>query len=151
METQQLQGSEELKQAEKNVTIEEIREDVGTVQSLNSLPVRQYTFDEYQERALKTAIYPGSGTMMGLAYTALGLGESGEIQGKVKKIMRDNGGIVSEQVKKEIGKEIGDQLWYLAATAKELGLSLGQIAKENIEKLESRQSRGVLGGSGDGR
>ncbi len=77
------------------ITIEEIREDIGTVQisnSLNTLPIRQYTFDEYQERALKTAIYPGTGSMMGLAYCGLGLGETGEVQGKIKKIMRDNAG-----------------------------------------------------------
>jgi NTP pyrophosphatase (non-canonical NTP hydrolase) len=108
-------------------------------------------FNEYQQKALETAIYPGKGTIMGLAYTSLGLGESGEVQGKVKKILRDNAGQASEQKKAEIAKELGDLLWYIAATAEELDWDLNEIAEDNIVKLRSRQERGVLGGSGDNR
>ena len=42
-------------------------------------------------------------------------------------------------------------LWYVAQLASELGLELEDIARENLEKLFSRQSRGVLSGSGDDR
>jgi len=42
-------------------------------------------------------------------------------------------------------------LWYLAQLATELRCSLDDIAITNIEKLQSRKDRGVLGGSGDQR
>ena len=109
------------------------------------------SFKDYQDAALETAIYPGSGGVLGLAYCALGLGEVGEVQGKIKKVIRDSNGNVTEETKKELGKEIGDILWYCAALSKELGLNLSDIATENIQKLQSRQQRGVLTGSGDNR
>lgn len=51
--------------------------------------------DVYQHKASSTAIYPGQGKLMGLLYVALGLGEAGEFQNKVKKILRDNDGIIT--------------------------------------------------------
>jgi hypothetical protein len=42
-------------------------------------------------------------------------------------------------------------LWYATQLASELGLELEEIARENLEKLFSRQRRGVLSGSGDER
>ena len=42
-------------------------------------------------------------------------------------------------------------MWYVAQLASELGLELEDIARENLEKLFSRQSRGVLWGNGDDR
>ena len=42
-------------------------------------------------------------------------------------------------------------MWYVAQLASELGLELEDIALENLEKLFSRQRRGVLSGSGDDR
>lgn len=42
-------------------------------------------------------------------------------------------------------------LWYLSALADELGTSLEAIAVQNIEKLQSRQQRGMIGGEGDNR
>jgi NTP pyrophosphatase (non-canonical NTP hydrolase) len=112
------------------------------------------TFDEYQEAAHKTAIYP---TEIGLAYVTMGLtGEAGEIANKVKKIYRDGPSgaehdAVNVSRKMAIVREIGDALWYLSELATVLGASLGDIAEENIGKLSDRQVRGVLGGSGDSR
>ena len=109
--------------------------------------------DDYQERALRTAIYPGRGTgsAMALAYVALGLGESGEVQGKVKKILRDNGGLLTPGVREALIDEAGDMLWYIAQFSSELGVSLSEVAQRNVDKLASRADRGVLGGSGDDR
>jgi NTP pyrophosphatase (non-canonical NTP hydrolase) len=107
-------------------------------------------FNSYQEKAVDTAIYPGIGTLNGLMYTALGLGEVGELQGKVKKLYRDGG--YDDPAKKEaIADELGDVLWYIANTAAELGYPLDIIASRNIAKLQSRKERGVLSGSGDNR
>ncbi len=54
-------------------------------------------FNDYQKEARKTAIYPKLGS--NIVYPTLGLcGESGEIAEKVKKIMRDDKGIISENI-----------------------------------------------------
>ena len=103
------------------------------------------TATEYQDNAKKTAIFPKE---KALEYLALGLSsESGEVAGKMKKIIRDK----SKLNKQDLGAEIGDVLWYCAVLASELGLNLGKIMENNIEKLHSRKARGVLGGSVDNR
>lgn len=107
--------------------------------------------DKYQEAAQRTAIYPGAGTLGGLLYVSLGLGEVGEFQGKVKKIVRDDGGTLTAKRQAELIDELGDILWYVALAAGELGSRLDLVAALNLEKLKSRQERGKLGGSGDTR
>lgn len=107
-----------------------------------------YTFKRYQEDAQKTAIYADG---LRVIYPTMGLGEVGEVQGKIKKVFRDKEGKFDEATRKEISKELGDVLWYLAVLARDLDLDLETIAKENVAKLKSRQERGVLGGSGDNR
>ena len=105
--------------------------------------------NKYQEDAVSTAIY---GAGMKIVYPTLGLaGEAGEVADKVKKIYRDNNGDISQEKSLEIAKEIGDVLWYCAALARDLGYSLDDIAKMNLDKLFSRRDRGVLHGSGDNR
>lgn len=109
------------------------------------------TIDEYQQAATKTALYPHLPDY-GWIYPALGLAnEAGEVTGKLKKIMRDNNGVVDDVRRGEISKELGDVLWYVAQLATELNISLDEVASANIAKLASRQERGVLGGSGDNR
>jgi NTP pyrophosphatase (non-canonical NTP hydrolase) len=106
--------------------------------------------NEYQKQARKTAIYPSLGN--NLYYPVLGLcGEAGEVAEKVKKIIRDRDGHLSEESRAAIAVELGDVLWYIANAASELGLSLNEIAKENLRKLSSRKKRKVLKGSGDDR
>ena len=77
--------------------------------------------------------------------------EAGEVAGKMKKVIRDKGGIIDEETKKELASEIGDVLWYVSQLSAELGLSLDEVALANIDKLKSRQQRGKLSGSGDNR
>ena len=79
-------------------------------------------FSEYQEQARITAIYPNKG--QNLAYPALGLGEVGEIQNNVKKVYRDDSGVLTDQRRLDIKKECGDVLWYLSALADECGFTL---------------------------
>ena len=108
-------------------------------------------FDEYQKRALTTASTTGD-EFKDIMHWALGVsGESGEIAEKLKKIIRDKKGVISEEDKAELGKEIGDVLWYLATLADHLGLSFEDIAEANLNKLQSRKKRGVISGSGDNR
>ncbi len=104
---------------------------------------------EYQRLARRTAEYPREAWLI---YPALGLaGEAGEVAEHVKKAIRDDGGTVSDERRAALAKELGDVLWYLAGLASELGLDLDEIAEGNLEKLLSRQRRGVLSGSGDER
>ncbi len=104
---------------------------------------------EYQRESRRTAEYPREAW---LAYPALGLaGEAGEVAEHAKKAIRDDAGNVSAERKAAMSKELGDVLWYVSQLASELGLSLEEIAKQNLEKLLSRQERGVLSGSGDDR
>ncbi len=108
------------------------------------------TFAEYQKASEKTAIYPNS--INHVAHWTLGVtGEAGEIANKVFKVFREKNGQIDEATKKELGKEIGDTLWYLTQLTTALNLSLETIAEDNIAKLQSRQQRGTLTGDGDNR
>ncbi len=107
-------------------------------------------FNEYQQKSRQTAVYPIIG--QGFVYPALGLaGESGEVVEKIKKIFRDQQGMVGDEQRQAVAKELGDVLWYLAQLATELDLELNQVAQDNLTKLLSRQQRGQLHGSGDER
>jgi len=107
-------------------------------------------FEEYQKKSRKTAIYPNVGN--DFIYVTMGLAsEAGEVAGKLKKVIRDKNGVIDDETKKEIKKELGDVLWYISQLASELGLSLDEIAQDNIEKLYSRMDRGTLKGDGDNR
>jgi len=112
------------------------------------------TFESYQLASAETAIYPGSGTgdTSAIVYTLLGLtNEAGEVAGKYKKVMRDNGGFLTDEKRQEMLAEAGDVLWYLAGLVGELGAGLEDVAQANLDKLNSRKVRGVIGGSGDNR
>jgi NTP pyrophosphatase (non-canonical NTP hydrolase) len=104
---------------------------------------------EYQSASRRTAEYPREAW---LSYPALGLaGEAGEVAEHAKKAIRDDGGTVTDERRAAMVKELGDVLWYTAQLATELGLDLDAIAQANLDKLRSRQRRGVLSGSGDER
>jgi NTP pyrophosphatase (non-canonical NTP hydrolase) len=111
--------------------------------------------EEYQTLANKTASYPGrlglkNNDMRGLFYTSLGLaGEAGEYTDKIKKVLRDDNGEIRKR--DDLLLELGDALWYIAQNAQELGSTLEEVAQMNIAKLNSRQLRGTIGGSGDNR
>lgn len=107
--------------------------------------------NEYQHKASETAIYPGKGEVTGLLYVGLGLGEAGEVQGKIKKVLRDDNGVVSPEKRDAILSECGDVLWYLAQVTSELNANLADVAQENLDKLAGRKERGTLTGSGDVR
>lgn len=108
-------------------------------------------FNDYQQKALATA-KSSDNEFNDMLHWVLGItGEGGEIAEKVKKIIRDKNGQVSEADKAELAKEIGDVLWYLAVFADHLGVKFEDVALQNLDKLQSRKARGVIGGSGDNR
>ncbi len=126
------------------------------------------TFDEFQKAALDRSIYPEDAKIL---YPGLGLpGEVGEVCEKVtalltlkmaahagqaanqvKKIIRDDDCELTDARRAAISKEIGGVLWYCAALAIDLELNLGDIARENMAVLASREARGALKGDGDDR
>jgi NTP pyrophosphatase (non-canonical NTP hydrolase) len=109
------------------------------------------TFDEYQERALDTAInHPDP--LMNKTIWAMGVaGEAGEVLEKWKKIVAYKDGKLSDEDKVEVGKELADVVWYIAVMAHSLGLSFDELMQQNLEKLQSRKQRGVQKGAGDNR
>ena len=95
-------------------------------------------FDQYQEAAKRTlntkieARYILANLGMGLA------GEAGEVCDYLKKVVFQGHQLDPAKV----SEELGDVLWYLANVAEAAGLSLGDIAEQNIAKLRKRYPNG---------
>ena len=73
--------------------------------------------------------------------------EAGEVAGKIQKSLRDN----TEVTPNEIIKELGDLVYYATALANYYNANLGVVILENLNKLDSREARGTIKGSGDNR
>lgn len=108
--------------------------------------------NEYQQSSRSTAVYKGKGTFGGVVYNSLKLaGEAGEIADKIGKKFGKGDETVSESELADLNKELGDVFWHLCNLATDLGLSMGDVARANEQKLTDRQERGVLVGHGDNR
>lgn len=108
------------------------------------------TFEEYQKKSRKTALYPDVNN--NFIYPSLGLaGEAGEVAEKIKKVLRDKNGQIDAESRETLKKELGDVLWYVAQLSTELELELEEVAQNNLDKLFNRMDRGVIGGDGDNR
>lgn len=102
------------------------------------------TMNYYQDEVEKLVMTYGEERLF---ENTLGLvGEAGEFAEKIKKYIRDGKFNVDELV-----KELGDVFFYLAALSTYLGVDLSMVAEANLAKLQDRQVRGVLQGSGDNR
>lgn len=107
------------------------------------------SLDEYQAFVRSTKVYDRE---YKLVYPVLGLvNEAGEVAGKVKKLMRDDGGQLSQERFEDIVSELGDVLWYITAVADDLGITISDVFYDNFMKLKSRQERGMIKGNGDHR
>lgn len=109
--------------------------------------------NEYQRAARSTDQLPPDGMAGNVRVNELRLAagvsdEAGEVLGKYKKAIRDSDERLDDS---EIIDELGDVLWYVALLADELDTDLGAVARRNLDKLNDRQTRGVLAGSGDRR
>lgn len=108
--------------------------------------------DEYQRLATRTALFSDEDVKYALMYLGLGVaGETGEIAEKIKKILRNDGGAISEEKRESLKQEIGDVLWYLSQLSRVLGFKFSEAATANIIKLSDRASRGVIKSEGDAR
>ena len=103
------------------------------------------TFDEYQKAAITTALPAYDDPIMQNSIWVMGIaGEAGEVVEKWKKAVAYRQGKFSDE-------EFADVIWYIAVLADSLGLSLDELMQENLAKLKSRHTRGVIKGSGDNR
>lgn len=112
-------------------------------------------FNTYAEATEDTAVYKTSVAPFDqMFYETLGLvGEAGEFADKVKKILRDNGGVIGDEAREALALELGDVLWYAARLSIRLGhgWDFSAVAEANLAKLAGRQERGTLHGAGDER
>ncbi len=83
-----------------------------------------------------------------LVENILGLaGETGEVVEKVKKSLRDDRTLDIDAFL----LELSDVLFYLTGLAEYVGSDLQEVLDINVKKLDSREKRGVIQGSGDNR
>lgn len=126
---------------------------------------QEMTLNNYQKKAMETCM-PSCDN---ISYMLLNLvGEVGEFSGKLAKQIRKGnitiGGRYSPnslqcrcpddsmiELNTELMYEAGDILWQLSGLCEVMGWKLDDIAKMNIEKLQSRKCRGVIDGNGDYR
>jgi NTP pyrophosphatase (non-canonical NTP hydrolase) len=93
-----------------------------------------FTLNEYAKLADRTAKNFGS-DQQDMIHATLGImSEGGELTTMVKAYA-----IYGKPFDREnAAEELGDLLWYIALAARVVGVSLGEIAQQNIEKLRKR-------------
>jgi NTP pyrophosphatase (non-canonical NTP hydrolase) len=98
--------------------------------------------DDFQEHALKSVVITQKG-IAALSHRTLGLtGEAGILANQVKKIIRDKDGHFDAADIEEAKKRLGDVLYYTAVLAEYFGLSMSQVAKQNMyESTAFKNSR----------
>lgn len=102
--------------------------------------------DDYQKQAMESVAIKDA-SIAALAHRTLGLsGESGILANRIKKIIRDSDGRLSQADQQFIKEKLGDALYYISTLADYAGLSLSDVASNNLEKsnqfkLKSRQER----------
>lgn len=125
------------------------------------------SLNEYQDKAMSTCMPESDNLFYMLANLQ---GEVGEFASKAAKHMRkgklhittterdEEGRIlhtqmwnVSDEERHLMLSEIGDILWQTAGLAKVMGVTLEEVAEENLAKLASRKQRNLIDGDGDER
>ncbi len=125
------------------------------------------SLNDYQDKAMSTCMPESDNLFYMLANL---VGEVGEFASKAGKHMRKGNLYITTTKRDEEGKilhtqiwnitdeerhlllsEIGDILWQTAGLAKVLGVTLEEVAEENLAKLASRKQRNVISGDGDMR
>lgn len=106
--------------------------------------------NDYQKAASSTNLMKGQDTEF--QYLVYGLGEEcGEVQGIIKRVLRDKDGQLEKSDYAKLVLELGDTLWYLSQLAAALGATLEDVAQANVAKLTRRQQNNTLQGEGDER
>ncbi len=126
---------------------------------------KKVSIEEYEDMVIEAAIYKEAvddfvdlaklddvAKMLSVFYATTGLaGEAGEVANKVKKILRDNRGVIDDEIRQKVLGELGGVAWYLTAVSAEFDLSLTDVLEYNFNQIKDRQERDVLHGDGDNR
>lgn len=105
--------------------------------------------DEFQKQTMKHLV---NKKYHSLEYYALGLGgEAGEVLDKIKKMVRDDGGVLTDERKQALINELGDVCWYISQMANAMDVKFSDFLKANIEKAERREKNNTKHGDGDER
>ena len=127
-------------------------------------------FSYYAKYTSNSAVYPKSThqSVEGLNYCVLKLvSEAGEVAGKLGKFINKDEVSAAEfneivfnsksrypnrdKLKDDLILELGDLLWYVFETARQLNTPIEEVMLRNIKKLEGRKQRGTIIGDGDDR
>jgi NTP pyrophosphatase (non-canonical NTP hydrolase) len=111
-------------------------------------------FNEYQEKCAYSDVGTSAQDCInpGWLYYVLGIGdEAGELLGKIKKLFRDHNGVITDEFKKDLIKEMGDYHWYSARLCSAFGIDYNEVAIQNLKKLKKRVENGTIHGNGDNR
>ena len=94
--------------------------------------------NEYQVAAKHNSKVKDDDTPYFMAIWGLGIaGEAGEVADHIKKVLRDDDGVITAERRPELGDELGDVLWYIARIAGIAGFTLEEVAQGNISKLKA--------------
>jgi len=105
-------------------------------------PIKLEDYAEWVENKMIT-----TGDKRFLENTMALIGETGEFFEKLKKHKRDD----TPLDKQGVTLEAGDMFFYFQAILNLLDIKLEDVIKENMKKLDSREKRGKIKGSGDYR
>ena len=97
---------------------------------------KNLTMDEYSVLARRTEA--PLGTIDRLNHAQLGFAtEAGEFATVVKRV-KIYGKELTQEMRENAIEELGDLLWYIPIACDALGVTLGEVAAHNIEKLQAR-------------
>jgi NTP pyrophosphatase (non-canonical NTP hydrolase) len=118
-------------------------EDMGYFEAFQTIePIKLEDYAEWVENKMIT-----TGEKRFLENTMGLIGETGEFFEKLKKHKRDD----TPLDKHSVTLEAGDMFFYFQAILNLLDIKLEDVIRENMKKLDSREKRGKLKGSGDYR
>jgi|TARA_R100001463_G_scaffold66225_3_gene119655 NTP pyrophosphatase (non-canonical NTP hydrolase) len=118
-------------------------EDMGYFEAFQTTePIKLEDYAEWVENKMIT-----TGDKRFLENTMGLIGETGEFFEKLKKHKRDD----TPLDKQGVTLEAGDMFFYFQAILNLLDIKLEDVIKENMKKLDSREKRGTIKGSGDYR
>ena len=100
-------------------------------------------FNAYQLKAGQTAIFPGAGDVEvhgRVVLCGVGLaGEASEIVGKVKKVLLDSGGLITDEHRDALSAALRDVAPVRSTACRQLDIGLAMVANQGLAKRQAAQ------------